>query len=143
MTGRRAQPLARAQRLAGLALASLAALACDRGDELERRSAGEVAHAEQTARNADNALKRRALPGLSTPCTGEQPCEVQRLCREAYTSHVESVELTQAAKQLVGDGKPEEAAKLLGSAQQKLEQARAQVETCTERAAALRRSYRL
>lgn len=64
-------------------------------------------------------------------------------CAAAYALHVDALALTQAAKQQLADDQGEAAAKLLGAAQQKLEQARAPIADCTDRAAALRRRYGL
>ena len=129
-------------RLALIATIALASVACASGSERERQSAADVARAEETIRNADNSAKRSALGLLSAPCVAALPCEAQRLCREAYTLHVEAFELTQAAKQAV-ETDPTRAASLLGPAQQKLAQARTQVATCTERVRTLRHDYKL
>jgi hypothetical protein len=120
-----------------------AAFGCDRDTDRERQSAADVVRAERSVREADNAQKARALGALEAPCVGQKPCEVQRICRAAYQLHVEALSLTAAAKQQLGDGRAEEAAKLLGSAQEKLQRAQGDVATCTERAGALRRLYKL
>jgi hypothetical protein len=56
---------------------------------------------------------------------------------------VEALTLTQAAKQQLADGKPDEAAKILGAAEQKLGAADTKVSGCTDREGALRRRYKL
>lgn len=133
-----------ARRTVWLALtSSLTALGCDRSEQQERQSAAEVVRAEEQLRSADNSRKGSVLSALDAPCVGQEPCEVQRLCRAAYRLHVEAVTLTGAAKQQLGDGNPETAAKLLGSAQEKLQRAQAEVASCTVRAGDLRRRYKL
>ena len=95
-------------------------------------------------RDAPNPQKAKALSGLTrAPCDGEGVCEVRDTCRDAYALHVEALDLTAAAKQLMADGKASEAAKLVGAAEQKLGEAARKVDDCTQRAAALRRRYQL
>ena len=120
-------------------------LACDGAKELrEKQSAGGVLMALQVLREAGNAEKAKALLGLSqAPCLGEGVCELREACRAAYALHVEGLTLTQAAKQQLSDGKALDAAKLLGSAEEKLKAAGPQVDDCTDRAGALRRRYKL
>jgi hypothetical protein len=120
-------------------------LACDGAKELRaKQSAGGVLLALQVLREAGNAEKAKALTGLAqAPCVGEGVCELRDACRAAYALHVEGLTLTQAAKQQLQDGKALDAAKLLGSAEEKLKDAGRQVDDCTDRAGALRRRYKL
>ena len=133
------RPLTRLCALLVVVLASCEPSVHDR----ERQSAAQVLRAEQAVRSADNADKQRLLPFFAMPCFGQEPCDVQRRCREAYALHVDALRLTQVAKQTFADGKSAEAAGLLGSAEHKLQQARSQVADCTDRASALRRRYHL
>jgi hypothetical protein len=132
-------------RLGGWLAASALLLACDGAKELrEKQSAGGVLLALQVLREAGNAEKAKALTGLAqAPCLGEGVCELRDTCRVAYALHVEGLTLTQAAKQQLGDGKALDAAKLLGSAEEKLKAAGPKVDECTDRAGALKRRYKL
>lgn len=127
-----------------LAVAALLS-ACDAAKELRaKQSAGGVLLALQMLRQADNAEKAKALTGLAqAPCLGEGVCEVRDACRAAYALHVEGLTLTRAAKQQLQDGKALDAAKLLGSAEEKLKEAGRKVDDCTDRAGALQRRYKL
>ncbi len=127
-----------------LAVAALL-LACDGAKELRaKQSAGGVLLALQVLREAPNAEKAKALTGLTqAPCLEEGVCEVRDTCRAAYALHVEGLTLTQAAKQQLQDGKALDAAKLVGSAEEKLKQAGRKVDDCSDRAGALRRRYKL
>ena len=118
-------------------------LGCASETSPERRSAADVVRAEEMLRSADNAQKARLLSALSTPCVGADSCETQRICRAAYQLHVEALGLTGAAKDKLGAGQGDEAARLLGSAEQKLKQAQLDVTACTEHAHELRRRYKL
>ena len=120
-------------------------LACDRAQELRaQQSADGVLRALAVVREAANENKAKALGGLAqAPCIGEGVCEVRDFCRAAYAVHVEGLTLTQAAKQQLRDGNALDAAKLLGPAQEKLEEAGRKVDACTERAGALKRRYKL
>ena len=120
-------------------------LACDGARELrEKQSAGGVLLALHVLREAGNDQKAKALTGLAqAPCLGEGVCELRDACRAAYALHVEGLTLTQAAKQQLSDGNAVEAAKLLGSAEEKLRAAGPQVDDCTDRAGALQRRFKL
>jgi hypothetical protein len=120
-------------------------LACDGARELrEKQSAGGVLLALRALREAGNTEKAKALTGLAqAPCLGEGVCELRDACRAAYALHVEGLTLTQAAKQQLSDGKVLDAAKLLGSAEEKLKAAGPKVDDCTDRAGALQRRYKL
>ncbi len=126
-----------------LAASLITTLACDSSASRERSSAADVARAEEQLRSAENSRKASVLTALDGPCEGNAPCEVQRLCRPVYRLHVEAVSLTEAAKQQLADGHAERAAKLLGSAEEKLKQAQGEVASCTLRAGALPRQYKL
>lgn len=102
-----------------------------------------MARAVEVLRNAPNAAKAEPLAALAKlACTGAEVCAVRDACRDAYALHVEAVTLTAAAKQKLAD-KPLEAAKLLGSSEQKLKEADPRVSACSDREAALRRRYKL
>lgn len=120
-----------------------ALLGCDARTSRERQGAAEVVRAEERLRAADNSQKGRLLGALSTPCVGAEACETQRICRAAYRLHVDALSLTAAAKDKLDAGHGDEAARLLGSAEEKLKQAQADVTTCTEHAHDLRRRYKL
>ena len=132
-------------RVGGLLVAFGLLLACDGAQELrEKQSAGGVLLALRALREAGNAEKAKALAGLAqAPCQGEGVCELRDSCRAAYALHVEGLTLTQAAKQQLSDGKAFDAAKLLGSAEEKLKAAGPKVDDCTARAGALQRHYEL
>jgi hypothetical protein len=123
----------------------LIALACDA--EREERLAREVARlcrAEEQLRQAPNGAKAQLLAELSrAPCPEPAACAARDSCTSAYTLHVDALALTQVAKQNIADGQNEQAAKLLGTAETKLEQARSGIERCTAQFAALRRAHRV
>jgi hypothetical protein len=133
------------EHVARLLLLAALALGCQAAEELRaKQSAGGVLLALKVLREAANENKARALSGLAqAPCTGQGVCEVRDACRSAYAVHVEGVTLTQAAKQKLSDGQALDAAKLLGSAEEKLKEAGPRVDDCTARAAALQRRYEL
>ena len=137
--------MSRRSRLGYVLAAAALLLACDGAKELRaKQSAGGVLLALQVLREAGNAEKAKALTGLAqAPCVGEGVCELRDACRIAYALHVEGLTLTRAAKQQLQDGKALDAAKLLGSAEEKLKDAGRQVDDCTDRAGALRRRYKL
>lgn len=125
--------------------APLLVLACgSRVDPEAQQSAGRVARAVEQLRNAPNAAKVPALAELGKlSCTGPDVCETRAACQTAYAQHVDALNLTAAAKLKLLEGQGPEAAKLLGSAQEKLGQAAQLVTLCTERESALRRRYKL
>jgi len=124
-------------------LAALAGCGSTR-EAAEQQSAARVARAVEMVREAPNAAKAAALDALSKlECTGTEVCTTRDACTAAYRTHTEGLTLTEAAKLALTDGKEAEAAKLLGSAQQKLSEAGGQVSDCTDREAALRRRYKL
>lgn len=128
-----------------LRLVGLLSLAACRSEEAEaQKSAAQVARAVEVLREADNAKKVPALRALhALACRGEAVCETRDACHAGYLLHVDGFTLTQAAKQLMIDGKGAEAAKLLGAAEEKLLDAGGKVAICTDREAALRRRYKL
>jgi hypothetical protein len=130
---------------AAAALSLGLSLACSSGREVaERRSAAQVARAVEVLRNAPNPAKAQALLGLrQVSCQGVEVCATHAACMAGYALHVEALALTQAAKQQLADGKSAEAARVLGSAEQKLVEADAQVTACTDLEAKLRRQHGL
>jgi hypothetical protein len=128
-----------------LALALSATASCGSSREaVEQQSAAQVARAIEVVREAPNAAKAAALEGLGKlVCNGAEVCAARDACVAAYREHVEAVTLTEAAKLQLVEGNGNEAAKLLGSAQQKLGAAKDKVAGCTDREAALRRRYKL
>jgi hypothetical protein len=133
--------LARSHAAALLALCC----ACSSATEAaERKSAAQVARAIELLRQAPNAAKAAPLAQLAKlACQGSEVCATRDACRSAYAMHVEAVTLTSAAKQRLADGRPDEAAKILGAAEQKLADADVKVSACTDREGALRRRYKL
>lgn len=132
------------RRLTALVAVSSWLVACSSAAEAEaKQSAGRVARAIEVLREAPNAGKSEALLALGkTACSGPEVCETRAACQAAYAEHVEALALIAVAK-LKAAELPEEAAKLLGSAQTKLTAGEAGVMTCTEREQALRRRYKL
>jgi hypothetical protein len=132
-------------RLARLLAAAALLVACQGAKELRaQQSAGGVLLALKVLRDAGNGEKAKALSGLArAPCVGEGVCEVRDACRSAYALHVEGLTLTQAAKQQLQEGKALDAARLLGSAEDKLKEAGGKVDDCIDRAGALQRRYKL
>jgi hypothetical protein len=128
-----------------LALLLSATASCGSSREAaEQHSAAQVARAIEVVREAPNAAKAPALESLrKLDCRGTEVCAARDVCAAAYREHVEAVALTEAAKLKLVEGQGAEAAKLLGSAQQKLGAAKDQVAGCTDREAALRRRYKL
>jgi hypothetical protein len=124
----------------------LAALGCrTRPAPADAEAVAHICWTEQRLRTAANPEKAPYLTDMQRAgCTaGSDACIVRDHCAAAYGLHVDALALTQAAKQQLADGHAETAAKLLGSAEEKLEQARAPIAECTDRAAALRRQYGL
>jgi hypothetical protein len=132
-------------RAGGIFAVAALVFGCHAAEELRaQQSAGGVLLALKHLRDAPNADKAKALRGLAqAPCANRAVCEVRDACQRAYTLHVEGLALTQAARQQLRDGKSLDAAKLVGSAEQKLKQASPRVDDCTERASALQRRYKL
>jgi hypothetical protein len=98
----------------------------------------------EVLRGAPNPAKAEALRELAkAPCASPEACAARDVCVAAYTTHVEALALTQAAKLQASQGQGAEAAKVLGAAEQKLSQASQQVVDCTEREGALRHLYKL
>jgi hypothetical protein len=120
-------------------------LACSSKKEAgARQSAARVSRATEVLRSAPNRAKAEALRELAkVPCESLEACAARDACVAAYTTHVEALALTQAAKLQASAGSGAEAAKVLGSAEQKLDEARTKVIECTVRDAALRRLYKL
>ena len=120
-------------------------LACGSKREADaRQSAARVARAVEVLRGAPNRAKAEALRELAkVPCESPEACRARDTCVVAYTSHVDALALTQAAKLQASEGSGAEAAKVLGSAEKKLDEARTKVIDCTDREAALRRLYKL
>jgi hypothetical protein len=95
-------------------------------------------------RAAPNASKARALADLvKLGCSGLDVCDTRDVCTAAYQLHVDAVALTQAAKVRISDGKTPEAARLLVSAEEKLNEASRRVARCAERETSLRHRYKL
>jgi hypothetical protein len=110
----------------------------------EQKSAAQIARAIELVREAPNAAKAPALDRLAKlECTGVEACAVRDTCAAAYREHVDAVALTEVARSRLTEGKTNEAAKLLVSAQRKLSEASSKVAGCTDREAALRRRYKL
>jgi hypothetical protein len=120
-------------------------LACASKKETDvRQSAARVARAVEVLRGAPNRAKAEALRELAkVPCESAEVCAARDACVTAYTTHVEALALTQAAKLQASQGQAADAAKVLGAAEQKLDEARTKVIDCTDREAALRRLYKL
>lgn len=113
-------------------------------DPAELKSAAQTARAVEVLRLAPNPGKAAALTSLAAlGCTGAEVCATRDACSAAYRVHVEGLNLTEAAKLQMGDGKGDAAAGLLAAAEQKVGQAQTLVASCTEREAALRRRFKL
>lgn len=89
----------------GLVLASslaLAASACARrtqGDAVERAQTAQVSFAIDQLRNAPNSNKQLLLKTLrQVPCSVEAACALKRVCLEAYTTYIESLNQTAAVR---------------------------------------------
>jgi hypothetical protein len=103
-----------------------------------------VARAIEVLRGAPNRAKAEALRELAkVPCESPEACAARDACVSAYTTHTEALTLTEAAKLQASEGHSAEAARVLGSAEQKLDEARTKVIDCTDREAALRHLYKL
>jgi hypothetical protein len=126
----------------GWALLGWGVLGCDLNKGLRDQQANaHICWLEDRLRNAANPEKATFLAELaSAPCPSRDACDTREQCIGAYTLHVDGLKLTQAAKLQMQDGRGDEAARLLGSAEAKLGQARDKVSRCTELAAALRKS---
>lgn len=126
----------------GLLLLSLAA--CSDRDAQAKQSAARVARAIELVREAPNAGKGAVLPQLgAAACAAPDVCQTRDRCRAAYALHVEATSLTAAAAHSMSRGNAQEAAALLGSAQEKLGQAGMQIDACMALERALRQKYRL
>jgi hypothetical protein len=125
-------------------LASLLFGCASKRDADARQSAARVARAVEVLRGAPNRAKAEALRDLAkVPCESPETCAARDACVSAYTTHTEALALTQAAKLQASEGHSAEAAKVLGAAEQRLNEARIKVIDCTDREAALRRLYKL
>ena len=135
----------RLRRLAVGATLGSVLLACSSEKESNaRQSAARVVRATEVLRGAPNRAKAEALRELAkVPCESPEACGARDACVAAYATHTEALMLTEAAKLQATEGRPEEGAKVLGAAEQKLSEARTQVIDCTDREAALRRLYKL
>lgn len=132
-----------ARHAAWLASAGLLG-ACSPPGLTAQQSAARVARAVEVLRNAPNADKAAPLAALGQlGCTAADVCETRDACRLGYALHVDAVALTLQAKQQLRDGKTPQAANLLLTAQEKLNEASRKVAECTDREAALRRRYKL
>jgi hypothetical protein len=120
-------------------------LACASKKEADaRQSAARIARATEVLRGAPNRAKAEALRDLAkVPCESPEACRTRDACVGAYTTHVDALALTQAAKLQASEGDAAQAAKVLGAAEQKLREASAKVTDCTDRESALRRLYKL
>lgn len=132
-------------RLVACATLACLLLACASEKEADvRRSAARVARAVEVLRGAPNPAKADALRALAkVPCESPAACATRDACVAAYTTHVEALALTQAAKLQASQGSGTEAAKVLGAAEQKLSEARTKVNDCTDREGALRHLHKL
>jgi hypothetical protein len=137
--------LNRLGRLAACAALGCVLLACASKREADaRQSAARIARATEVLRGAPNRAKSEALRELAkVPCESPEACRARDTCVIAYTTHVDALALTEAAKLQAAEGDAAQAAKVLGSAEQKLSEASAKVTDCTDRDAALRRLYKL
>lgn len=126
----------------GLLLLGLAA--CSDHDVQVKQSAARVARAIELVREAPNAGKRAVLPQLGqAACAAPDVCQTRDRCRAAYELHVEATSLTAAASHSLSLGNAQEAAALLGSAQEKLGRAGQQIDDCMALERALHQKYRL
>ena len=132
-------------RIAVCATLGIVLLACASEKEAgARQSAARVVRATEVLRGAPNRTKAEALRELAkVPCESREACAARDACVAAYTTHVDALALTQAAKLQASEGDAVQAAKVLGSAEQKLDEARTKIIACTDREAALRRLYKL
>jgi hypothetical protein len=137
--------LSRLARLVACATLGGQLLGCaSQKDAAARKSAARVARAIEVLRGAPNPAKADVLRELAkVPCESPEACRARDACVGAYTTHVEALALTQAAKLQAIEGSGTEAAKVLGAAERKLSEASTKVTDCTDREAALRRLYKL
>jgi hypothetical protein len=137
--------LIRLARLVTCATVGCVLLACTSKKEADvRQSAARVARAMEVLRGAPNRAKAEALRELAkVPCESPEACTARDTCVAAYTTHVEALALTEAAKLQASEGRAAEAAKVLGAAEQKLSEASTKVSDCTDREGALRHLYKL
>ena len=135
----------RLARLVACATLGSLLLACASKKEADaRQSAARVARALEVLRGAPNRAKAEALRALAkVPCESPEACAARDACVAAYTTHVEALALTQAAKLQASEGQAVAAAKVLGAAEQKLSEASGKIIDCTDREGALRHLYKL
>lgn len=129
--------------LARVCALGLLLLGCDANRELrEHETVAHLCWAEERLRSAANAEKELLLADLAqTPCPVAEACAARDKCSSGYTLHVDALKLTAVAKQNMADGQAEQAAKLLGAAEEKLKASRMRIDECTASMAALRRAY--
>jgi hypothetical protein len=122
-------------------VAALLLLGCDANREQgEMQLVAQLCRLEERLRAAANPAKAELLAALAkAPCPTASACQARDTCTAGYTLHVDALQLTAVAKQNIGDGQDEQAAKLLGSAAEKLQLAGPRIEACTAAVAALRR----
>jgi CRP-like cAMP-binding protein len=137
--------LIRLSRLVAGATLGWLLLGCASKKETDvRQSAARVARAVEVLREAPNPAKAEALRELAkVPCESPEACAARDACVTAYTTHVDALALTKAAKLQAAEGSGAEAAKVLGAAARKLSEANGKVIDCTDREAALRHLHKL
>jgi hypothetical protein len=127
-----------------LALAAFLGACSGNQEAGAKHSAARVTRAVEVLRAAPNPAKAALLDGLARlPCDGPDVCETREVCAAAFGLHVEGLALTEAARLQLSSGNGVQAAKLLGSAEEKLKLASTRVAACTDRESALRRRYKL
>jgi hypothetical protein len=121
--------------------AGLFVLGCDANRaSTEAQLVAQLCRLEERLRSAPNPAKAELLAALAkAPCPTPAACAARDACTSGYALHVEALKLTAVAKQNISDGQGEQAAKLLGAAEEKLKGASSRIDTCTAAMAALRR----
>lgn len=127
------------KRLATLALcaAVLAPGACDDTAPEQGRRAGQLVQAVARLREAPNEGKAAELARLSAlACTGEEYCELQRVCGSGYEKFVSALSLIDASKAAADRpaprGDPSALVARVREAQRALTGSQAEIERCTK-----------
>jgi len=136
-----------------LVLAScLAASGCARrteGNALERAQTAQVSFAIDQLRNAPNSNKQLLLKTLrQVPCSVEPACALKRVCLEAYTTYIESLNQTAAVRVALRTSseptatlKPQAILEELLKAESKLRASRAALAQCEQSQSSAKLGY--
>lgn len=131
----------------GLGVISCLALASCRSAEQREvsREVATIAYAVDRLRDAPSDAKATPLSALNElPCNSSAACELQAVCAQAYSLHVNALALAEQAAEVVRQARATHAAdELLRQAERELQHAQAGAHQCVQLEGALVREHRL